>query len=82
MTGTAAFWQAPERYLPWDWCRENIRRKNGERLAALLEITAEDIQAALEQSWVTEDTFVPLKKIGWEKTMRVWSSSCWKSPGS
>lgn len=39
------------------------QEENGERLAALLEITAEDIQAALEQSWVTEDTFVPLKKI-------------------
>ena len=39
------------------------QEENGERLAALLEITVEDIQAALEQSWVTEDTFVPLKKI-------------------
>lgn len=36
---------------------------NAEKLAGLLEITVEDIQAALDQSWVTDDTFVPLKKI-------------------
>ena len=32
-------------------------------LAGLLGLTVEDIQAELEQSWVQEDTFVPIRKI-------------------
>ena len=37
--------------------------ENTEKLAELLEMTPDDIQAALDQTWVTDDMFVPLKKI-------------------
>ncbi|MGI6069762.1 MAG: penicillin-binding transpeptidase domain-containing protein [Blautia sp.] len=37
--------------------------KDLEKLAELLEISVESIQTKLEASWVTDETFVPIKKV-------------------
>ncbi|MGM7703025.1 penicillin-binding transpeptidase domain-containing protein [Pseudalkalibacillus sp. Hm43] len=44
------------------WMKED-RVEVKKRLSELLEMPVEEINAKLEQSWVKEDSFVPLKKI-------------------